>query len=59
MSMSIFTPLEKICLLITNLVFWICIYAVVDSHYEGDAVNLFFGSIIVSHIYLFVQEVRK
>ncbi len=55
--MSIFTTAEKICLHITNLVFWLCVYAVVDSHYE-DAVNLFFGSIVVSHVYIFFKEVR-
>ena len=53
---GIFTSIEKICLYITNLVFWVVIYAVVDSHYEGDAVSMFFGSIVVSTIFLILQE---
>ena len=58
MSNGIFTPLEKICLLLTNLVFWVVVCAVVDNHYE-DAVNLFFGSIVVSTLFLILQEGKE
>ncbi len=58
--MSMFTTAEKICLHITNLVFWLCVHAVVDSFpIEQDAVSLVMGSIVVSTIYTITQEVNR
>ena len=56
----IFTPLEKICLHATNIMFWLCLCAFVWDNYEQaqDAVSMFFGSIVVSTIYLILQEVK-
>jgi hypothetical protein len=57
--MSVFNTTEKICLLITNLVFWAVVSAVVvDSQFAED-VSLFFGSIYVSTIFLILQEVKN
>ena len=52
--MSIFTNTERICLYIANLLFWAVVCAVVDS--QSDAVSMFFGSIVVSHVYIFYKE---
>jgi hypothetical protein len=63
--MSVFNTTEKICLYITNAVFWLVIYAIIDDTYgqqlsvahtgrdePGDAVAMFFCSIFHSYIYI-------